>query len=149
VAVNAAGPTPILLKYDANGNAEWASPVASGPACAAFEGITIDGSGNLYVGGMQSGDGVCSYGNGVDVQGSAASYNRFAIKYNTLGLPQWGRTTLLGGRTHFGGIAATASGYTYVTGTQRGDEPYAYAPGVFAQGPIAGTDHAVVVRYGP
>jgi hypothetical protein len=149
VAVNAAGPTPILLKYDVDGNAQWVSPVASGPACAGFEGITIDGSGNLYVGGMQSGDGVCSYGNGVDVQASVDTYNRFAIKYNTLGVPQWGRTTLLGDRTNFGGIAATASGYTYVTGTQRGDEPYSYAPGVFAQGPIAGTDHAVVVRYGP
>ena len=94
------------------------------------EGVTVDGSGNLYVAGYSSGN--------FDNKSNAGSYDMFVVKYNAQGDKQWSR--LLGSTDYdvARGVTVDGSGNLYVAG---------YSYGNFDNKSNAGDIDMFVVKY--
>ena len=74
----------VLVKYDSEGNAQWAKSVTAGAKSSSFSGVAVDASGNVYAAGCQYGSDSYGYGNGVSVAGSASNQysNAVLVKYH-------------------------------------------------------------------
>jgi hypothetical protein len=71
-----------LVKYDSAGAAKWAKTVsAEGPAASFFYSAVVDGSGNVYAAGYQSGKDTYDYGDGVTAAGTSTGGNVVIVKY--------------------------------------------------------------------
>ncbi len=70
----------LLVKYDSSGNAQWAQTLISGTDDAAFSGVAVDPSGNVYAAGDVSNAGIDGFGNGVTVS-SIGSTNVLLVRY--------------------------------------------------------------------
>ena len=106
--IPASGQISLNNFYGASSVSHWIATIG-GTGFDDAQGITVDGSGNVYITGRTS-----SAGSG--------SYDILIVKYNIDGVIQWQRT-LGGSSTDIGfGIAVDGSGNVYVHG-------YAYLPG--------------------
>lgn len=140
----------ILLKYASDGTPQWAKMAASASQLYAFSTLSVLASGELYVGGYQSGNGSFNYGNGVTVQGAAAADNVFLIKYDANGTPLWAKSTISANNgSTFYALFAKGNGLIVGCGFQYGDEAIEYLPGVEATGSVYGvaTATSMIVRY--
>ena len=138
---------PVLVKYNANGLAQWARTLTAGTDDAVFFGVAVDGNANVYAAGSQSGAGTYDYGDEVQAAGASESTNAVLVKYNTNGEAQWARTLTDGpGRAEFMDVAVDASGNVYAAGYQYGDGTYDYGDGVKAAG-SSEWDNPVLVKY--
>jgi hypothetical protein len=70
----------VLVKYNAEGTAQWARTVSAGSSESSFTSAVVDGHGNVYAAGVQSGTGGYTYGAGVTAAGTASS-NVVLVKY--------------------------------------------------------------------
>ncbi|MBV6492751.1 MAG: hypothetical protein LDLANPLL_00748 [Turneriella sp.] len=73
----------VLVKYNANGTAQWAKSVTDGNRGSRFDSVAVDSSGNIYAVGWQ-GDSTFNYGNGVTVAGGVVGplgRNAVLVKY--------------------------------------------------------------------
>lgn len=71
---------PILVKYNASLSAQWINTIAAGTTSAAFNGIAMDSSNNLYAAGSQSGNGTYTYGS-QSIAGPYTGNNIALVKY--------------------------------------------------------------------
>lgn len=113
---NAAIVDGFVAVYNSSGVAQWAMNISS--SITYSNGITIDGTGNIYVAGTYDLD--VSVYNSDDsfafqiFQANAGSTETFIIKYNSSGFAQWG--TKVTDYTFAGAIASDSAGNQYVTG---------------------------------
>jgi hypothetical protein len=140
-AVNNISNTAVLVKYDGVGNAKWAMGAAPNSTSASeFDGLGIDGSGNIYAGGTTS-LGTCTFGN-QSVVGNAG----VLVKYDSGGTVLWAKAASLSDSSSVEllGTATDASGNSYVAGYFYGT--VTYGPDTLATQP--GTDaNALIVKY--
>ena len=135
----------IVVKYNANGTVHWIQEVSGeGTWNSTFNSVAVDGSDNVYIAGVQEGNGIFTYGHGVTAQGSA-NRNAVVVKYNANGTALWVRTVSTGRSSNFNSVAVDASGNIYAAGIQDGTDIYTYGTGVTAQG--SANRNAVVVKY--
>jgi len=83
----------ILIKYDSNGNAQWAKTLTSGTLYSCFTSIVVDSVGNIYAAGYVYGTDTYNFGNGITIAGTVPNYHNIAlVKYDKNGSAQWART---------------------------------------------------------
>ena len=134
------GTTPVLIKYDASGNAKWASVPSIKPVYAQFNSVAIAPDGSIYAAGYQVDNGAYDYGDGTNpltlVSGTTSSNEGVCcpilVKYNSNGIAQWVVSTIESpGIAMYESVAVDGAGNVYVTGSQDFDnETYTYSPGV-------------------
>jgi len=145
----------VLVKYNSNGEAQWARSVSEGSKDSEFYSMAVDSSDNVYAVGYQGGSGTYTYGKGVSAK---KTYNMFfyrdmffdrnavLVKYNSNGEAQLARTVSEGNdESVFNSVAVDSSGNIYAAGYQKGSGTYTYGKNVS----VKGTDgtNAVLVKY--
>lgn len=93
--------SPVLVKYDNNGNAKWAKSVDGGSGFSRFNSVIVDKNGNIYVGGYVDGSYIYDFGNGVTVDGimsdgGFSGHNPVLVKYDNNGNAQWVKSIVAG-----------------------------------------------------
>jgi hypothetical protein len=99
------------LKLDSTGATTWAKNFGGSGANAFFNGIAVDGSGNVYLGG--------DFGGNLTTPAltKIGDQDAFAIKLNSTGTTTWAKNFGGSGATASGlGIAVDGSGYAYLGG---------------------------------
>lgn len=138
---------PVLVKYNANGVAQWAKSLTSGFGDAVFYSVETDASGNVFVGGYQTGTGTFSYGSGVSVTGTASAPNAVLVKYSAAGAAQWARSVTGGSNNSvFSAVTADTAGNIYAAGYQMGTGTFSYAAGINLNASASGKN-ALLVKY--
>ena len=140
-----AGNNAVLVKYDASGNALWAR-VPSVNNYTFFFSVAIDGSGNAYVTGNQSGTTAAIYGSGVSAAGSYIGNNTVLVKYDASGNALWARVPSATATVRFLSVSADSSGNAYAAGNQSGTGAVAYGGSVSVKGTNSSAN-AVLVKY--
>jgi len=134
---------PVLVKYNSSGIVQWAKTNTAGTLGAAFNGITVDASGNVYAIGWQGANSY-NYGSGDIAGSSTSSMNSVIVKYNSSGVCQWAKTITVGtGYSKFNGVAVDTSGNVYAVGEQEGTGAYNYGSGDIA-GPSTSSNSVIV-----
>lgn len=139
------GNNVVLVKYNSLGTAQWARTVISSAVSSSFTDVAADNLGNIWAVGSQ-GSGFINYG-GPGVNGSYNGTNCVIVKYNSSGVPQWGKSaTSAPYHSFFNGVALDSSGNSYAVGIQRGQGAFTYGEGITVTGAYSG-DNAVIVKY--
>lgn len=100
-----------LVKYDSNGNPQWAKGATGSSSDYAYA-VNTDSAGNVYVGGRTMGG--LDFGSGVTV----ASLGMFLAKYDSSGNIQWAKGATGDQYDAVFGIAVGPSGDIYLGGRQ-------------------------------
>jgi hypothetical protein len=151
----------VIVKYASGGVAEWAQSITNMDeplALSIFNGVAVDGAGNVYAAGVQTGTGAFSYGPGTsaaEATGGASSntngYNSVVVQYDhATGTALWAKVATNGGAvSNFNGVAANSAGSFATVGNQVTDHPFTYGGRVTATGGYnnAYSGNAVVVEY--
>lgn len=148
----------LLVKYDTNGIAQWASSSISeyvlnegghwvllyGPA--RYYSVGIDSSGNIYtVGYLKQG---VSFGNNVYIWGSSSYKQSVIVKYNSSGVAQWARSVSSApDYSEFNSISVDNTGNIYTAGYIFGSSVHDFGNGVTAKGVDADGWNSVLVKY--
>jgi len=112
-----------------------------------FESVAVDSSGNIYAAGYQSGEGVCTYGEGVSIAGTNSNNKVILVKYNSTGTALWAKSETAGTYTsEFNSVAVDSSGNVYAAGEQLGTGSFTYGEGVSVAGTSSGYN-VVLVKY--
>lgn len=124
---NAGAQDAFLTKYDASGNLLWSRQLGTSTRDEA-RGVAVDGSGNVYIGGLTQGSLAAP---------NAGNIDTFLAKYDSAGTLLWSRQL---GTVDFDlglGVAVDSSGNPYLTGWTSGS----------LGGPTAGGIDAFVTKY--
>ncbi|MCX7775630.1 MAG: hypothetical protein N2067_05970 [Spirochaetaceae bacterium] len=139
----------LLVRYDSDGNAQWARTQTAGTEAAWFTDVAVDRQGAVYAVGAQKGTGTYAFGNGVSVAGPCAYNSVLIVKYSSSGDAIWARSTLASTKdSMFHGIALDRTGNIYAVGAQKATGTYTYGTDVSATGTASG-DNAMIVKYSP
>ena len=147
------GTGPLIVKYNSAGVAQWARTLnsAASTTSAMFEGVAIDGSGNLYAVGEAIGNGTYDFGNSITATGTATGTNgnTLVVKYDNSGVAQWAQTLTSGtAGAWLYSVAVDNSGNVYAAGRSSGNEVYGFGNSVTATGTAAGTySNSLIVKY--
>ncbi|MFC1764543.1 Ig-like domain-containing protein [Planctomycetota bacterium] len=105
-----------LIKLNADGSYDWTGTWTG--YVSSFEGMTIDGAGNVYVGGTYGGTSDLNPTVGVDMHSSSGSESSFLTRINADGSYGWSRT--FGGsgvaRAEVADLVSDSQGNVYMTG---------------------------------
>jgi len=138
-----------IVKYDNAGVAQWARSNTSGTGAAQFYAVATDSSANVYAAGLQSGNGMYTYGVGVNATGTASSNslnNVLLVKYDSAGTALWVRTNVSGDLSPlFYGVAINSGGNIYAVG-QQNPGTVDYGAGVTAVAGATGSN-TLIVKY--
>ncbi|MBX3723947.1 MAG: hypothetical protein KF713_19020 [Turneriella sp.] len=93
-----AGESSMIVKYDRDGNVQWARTVTGGAGNSRFNAVATDSQGNAYAVGFQNGNGSFNYGTG-SIIGSAGVNNFAVVKYSTDGATSWAKSSTMSGGT--------------------------------------------------
>jgi type IX secretion system substrate protein len=107
-----------LVKYDSCGNFVWAKE-AGGDFDAHGTCITIDATGNIYIGGYFNCDTL--HLGAVNLLNVGGSYNAFVAKYNSSGVAQWAQGGSGDAQNYVRAIVVDASSNVYITGSYASD----------------------------
>ena len=108
---NQGGSDAFIVKYNSAGTVQWMRQIGSSGTDDA-EGITVDGSGNIYITGR-------TYG---DLAGpNQGAGDAFIVKYDSGGTLQWIRQMGTANSDLVSDIAVDGSGNSYITGYTYGD----------------------------
>jgi len=144
---NTIGVNAIIVKYNNNGDAQWARASTNGGYDSAFSAISVDGSGNPYAAGYQSSGNAFTYPPAIVATGSSTLENVVLVKYNSAGDAQWAKTTTAGSNvTRYTGIAIDSSTNIYATGYTTTTSSASFATGVSVSGQYTG-NNALLVKY--
>ena len=142
-----------LMKYDTSGVPQWGRWIDGSGIESIKRAIKVDSSGNLYIAGCISTtsttlqNSIVTCFNEIKVTSSPGA---FVIKYNTLGIPQWGRWIDGIGTDEALGIDVDFGGSVYVTGSADNNLQaalYDYFPILKPSG--SGNSGAFVLKYNP
>jgi hypothetical protein len=107
----------LLVKYNANGNAQWAETQTSGSSSGSvFNSVAIDSSGNAYVAGNIPGAGTSGFGNGITATSSSTGENGLLVQYNSSGVAQWSQVTVSTVESNLNSVVVDTLGNVYVGG---------------------------------
>ncbi len=114
VSTNTAYMEICVAKYDSNGNCVWANfaEVPQTGNYASGRGIAVDGSGNAYITGYFQNS--LSFGN--DTLSNEGSKGLFIAKYDSSGVPLWGRSAGGTGTDYGNAVFVDSNGNAVVTG---------------------------------
>ncbi len=90
--------------------------VTGGSNNSGFRGMTTDSAGNIYLVGDIEGTSTFNFGTVFLVGANPSGSNGFIIKYNSLGVPQWGKVASMNGSTVYYDVAVDSAGNVYVAG---------------------------------
>jgi hypothetical protein len=150
------GFNPVLVKYDALGEAQWASTLSGSNTPALnceFTSVDTDGAGNIIVAGYIDGSDGDTYelSDTVSVQGVSSSEAPLVAKYDNTGDPIWARTVSAGmGQCKCTSVTVDSSGDIYAAGWLYGNSAAAVKEFTFAPGVSIwreSFDSAFVVKY--
>jgi hypothetical protein len=152
-----AGPTSenvVLVKYNAAGVAQWAKTVTGiGLDASKFNAVAVDGAGNVYAAGYQTGTGSYRYGTTplVEASGASSSSNVVLVKYDASGNALWAKTVTTGStQSMFEAVAVDGAGNVYAAGCQQGTGYYRYGTTPLVE--VSGASslyNVVLVKYDP
>ena len=118
------GGNTFIVKYSSDGTPQWARRIGGVSKTVQPNGIGVDSSGNVYVGGSTSSTSVSVFAaNDIDASLSVSttgSFDGFIAKYNSSGTPQW--ISKIGGADldHGMNIAVDSSGNVFICGYSQG-----------------------------
>jgi sugar lactone lactonase YvrE len=108
-----------IAKYNTSGTVQWGARIA-GTGADQGNGISVDGSGNIYVTGSYASNPLTLYNSDGSAfsttLASSGSFDCFIAKYNTSGTVQWGARIAGTGSDRGFAISVDGSGNMYVTG---------------------------------
>ncbi len=81
IGVFAGGMSPVLVKYDGFGTAQWASYLTAGSDESFFRGVSVSPDGSIYAGGYINNTVSYDFGNGATVTGINGGDNCLMVKY--------------------------------------------------------------------
>jgi hypothetical protein len=146
----AAGPSPVLVKYDATGTAQWVRPWPYGTY---LNGLAVDAAGNVYGAGQMS-CGTFDFGASVTVTGSggfagtAGPACAILVKHGPAGLPQWAvSSTGDGVGANFAALAIDAAGDLYAVGSVYGAATYDFGNGATVAVPGQSQNYLLLAKY--
>lgn len=141
----------LLVKYSSTGTAVWAQSLNSNSEGGRFQGVAVDGVGNVYAVGSVDNSGSYSFGNGVGVTGISTASNPVLVKYNASGQAQWANTVTSGsGGAAFSAAAVDQAGNIYVVGFiafQTESTTYGFGNRISVTGDTGATTNVLVVKY--
>jgi hypothetical protein len=146
------GSNSVLVKYTADGEAQWAKTVTNVGKGSQFNSVALDNDRNIYVAGYQNGTGQYDYGNGqtATATGGSDGSNAVLVKYNLSGEAQWAKTVIGSvSFSRFTSVAVVSYGFgsgIYTVGSQDGKGQYTYGANATATG-TASHDNSVLVKY--
>ena len=150
------GESGMIVKYNADGIAQWARAAAGSGAQSRFKRVTVDPSGNVCAVGYIEGTGALDFGNGIGVTNVASVKNILIVKYDASGNALWARTleaAVPNSWSEYNAVATDASGNLYAAG-QACDEDishlggggsFPFGPGVSAGSFLA--HNPILVKY--
>jgi hypothetical protein len=120
-----------IVKYNTSGTAQWATRVAgSGFGGERGFGVSVDGSGNLYVTGSYYSNPVTIYNADTSTFGTLTNGSTagaaFIVKYNTSGTAQWVVRIDGSGDQRGVGISVDAGGNVYIIGNYFLSDPLTF-----------------------
>lgn len=106
-----------IAKYDALGNFLWAKS-AGGTATDVGSSVTVDQTGNVYLGGSFKSTSI-AFGNGITLTKPSNGYiNDYLVKYNASGVALWAKTCInTTGNDGINSVTADKFGNVYSTGS--------------------------------
>ncbi|HXY53067.1 MAG TPA: hypothetical protein VEM40_00150 [Nitrospirota bacterium] len=143
------GNSPVLVKYDSNGNAQWARTVTAGVDDSTFNGVFVASDGFVYAAGYIKGTGTFDFGNGIVSAGTYTDGGNVAlVKYDSNGNAQWAQTVMAGtGDSFFTSVSVTLDGSSvYAAGYIQGTGTYTFG-GVNVAGTNSSGINVVLVKY--
>lgn len=137
----------LLVKYNADGTAQWAksAEIVSGNGNSEYNSISTDGT-YLYLAGEISNKTVV-FGNSITSIGSYLNGNVLLVKYNLDGAAQWAKTvTAAADISSLQKVMTDNSGNCYVAAEVRGTGEFDFGNSVKINGPATGYND-VLVKY--
>jgi hypothetical protein len=146
----AAGPCPVLVKYDATGTTQWVRPW---PYDTYLYALAVDAAGNVYGAGQM----LCvrfDFGNGVIVTGSGGFAGTWGplcailVKHDPSGIPQWAvSNTSDGPDAYFESVALDSVGNVYAAGSVSGEGTYDFGNGATVAAPGYSQNYLLLTKY--
>ncbi|MEM7179716.1 MAG: hypothetical protein AAF518_02305 [Spirochaetota bacterium] len=148
IAGAAAAWNALVVKYDTNGNAQWANTTSTAAGESFFFDVAADASGNLYAAGQMSTNGTYNFGSGNITSAGAGVASPLLVKYNSSGTAQWAVTASVNpGGANWGGVAVNASsGAIYVVGQIYSNGTFTFG-GNNISGANASNNNAIIAKY--
>lgn len=139
----------IIVKYNPDGAAQWASSIKSGNDNSQFSGVAVDRSGNAYAVGSVSGIGECGFGgNSEPFPISDGNAKSIIVKYDPSGIAQWATPVRSAPATcSFTGVAIDVVGNPYAVGVIDTTGSFDFGG---KSAPVNGkysSENAVIVKY--
>lgn len=126
------GKNAVLIKYDTNGNAQWATST-TGDNSSDFNSVAVDSSGNIYAAGYIQGTSTYDFGNNVTATGSHVAQNSILVQYDSSGNAQWIKTTNQGSSQN-NSVIVDSINNIYVGGFISGTSTYDFGDNITLQG---------------
>jgi hypothetical protein len=140
--------SPVLVKYNSSGVAQWAKNVVTPSSNSRFSAVSIDSNSNLYAAGYITGNSLYNFGNSITATGANSGQNTIIVKYNSSGTPQWASTTTSGAKaTAINGITLDSSDNVYAVGTITGSTAVGFGNSVTATGSYTSGDSLLLLKY--
>jgi hypothetical protein len=138
----------LLVKYDINGNAQWAKSVESGSNASSFSSVGINKSGDIIAAGRISGTSPFSFGNNVQISGKYSGYNAFSITYSSSGNAQSAESMMISPNTSFfQSLSFDTEGNMFISGYIYGLDIYQFGNGSIVSGSCPAGNNGVVLKY--
>jgi hypothetical protein len=141
----------LVVKYDTNGSAQWATRVSGTGNDFGWSGI-VDRDGNIYISGSYSASAVVFNANGTTFTTLPTSVGSdgFIVKYDTSGSAQWAARVSATGNDQLRGLSTDTNGNVYATGQYNGPLTIFNANGTpFITLPNLGTGDVALIKYDP
>ena len=142
-----AGTNALLVKYGADGTAQWARSTISAGGPSAFGSVAIDGAGNSYAAGYAVGTLALSFASAVTATGTSDS-NALLVQYDSGGTAQWAQTATSGGNdSSYAAAAASSSGSVFAAGLIYGNTANTFATAVKVAGAFGAGTNVLALKY--
>jgi hypothetical protein len=137
----------VLVKYDIDGNAQWARTIKTGPAESIFNSITV-GSDGIYAAGVITGTETYYFSDTVSIAGTYADgYNVVLVKYDVNGNALWAKSVTEGTNSSSFNSVAVGSDGMYAAGAIAGNGTYKFSDIAITAGTYHGESNLVLVKY--
>ncbi len=134
----------ILVKYDKNGNTQWARTVTSGTGSSYYNSVAVNSSGDIYTVGSIANTTGYNFGNNVTVNGTRGI---LLVKYDKNGNALWARTTISDSYDSiYNSVTVDLNGNIYTAGYIDGDIIYDFGNNVTLTG-SSGNPNVLLVKY--